>query len=287
MKKELFTLCLVAAAFLPMKAQLTIVDLSDISKSKPIDEVVFRAQYEMTMLEDTTRTDAQPNAETMMLEVGRRSSGFYSYTAYLRDSTLIADQQNGVSQDVMNEHLRAYGNARISFQFYRNYPKGKTTTLDRIATSKFRCEEADEKPTWTLLPDTATLLTYPCQKAVCHFRGRTYTAWYTIEIPSSEGPWKLCGLPGLILKAEDSRGHYTFTCTSIEQDKNSRPLLFNGEGYEPVSRKELNKVWRRYVDDPIGFLASTAPHVKVNITDGRGNPVKKMSLPYNPLELSE
>ena len=47
-------------------------------------------------------------------------------------------------------------------------------------------------------------------------------AWYTPEIPRSEGPWKLQGLPGLILKASDSRQHYTFVCTGIGRSLCSR-----------------------------------------------------------------
>ena len=179
--------------------------MDDVKKSEPIDELVFRAQYELKMVEDTTKADRQPNSETMMLEVGKKCSQFYSYTTYLRDSTLIADYANKVSQDVLQQHAKAYGNGRITYRIYKNYPTGKVTTLDRLATSNFRCEEKNEKPVWTLLPDTATILTYHCRKATGHFRGRSYTAWFTMEIPVSEGPWKLCGLPGLIIKAEDDR----------------------------------------------------------------------------------
>lgn len=287
MKKRLFTLLLSASALLPCMAQITVVSTSDIRKSEPIDELVFRAQYEQTVVEDSTKTDAQPNTETMMLEIGKKSSVYYSYTAYLRDSVLLADVENNVSQDAMNEHSKAYGNARVTYRIYKNYPAGKVTTLDRIVTSNFRCEEKNEKPQWTLLPDTATILTYPCRKATCHFRGRNYTAWYTLEIPVGEGPWKLCGLPGFIVKAEDSRGHYEFTCTGIEQCKAVKALLFNGKGYESVSRKDLNKIYERYAKDPMGFIASTAPNVKVTMTDENGNVLKHVEFPYNPIELPE
>jgi GLPGLI family protein len=187
----------------------------------------------------------------------------------------------------MAEHTSAYGNARITYRIYKNHPAGKVTTLDRIVTTNFRCEEKNDKPQWTLLPDTATILTYRCQKASCRFRGRNYTAWYTTEIPVSEGPWKLCGLPGLILKAEDSRGHYSFLCTGLQQFKESKPLLFNAKGYESISRKDLDKIYERYFKDPVGYVASTAPNVKVTVKDEHGNPIKNYTIPYNPIELPD
>ena len=48
----------------------------------------------------------------------------------------------------------------------------------------------------------------PCRKAVTRFRGRGYTAWYAPSITKMEGPWKLGGLPGLILEAYDDEGNW-------------------------------------------------------------------------------
>ena len=135
-----FGVCATAAV-----AQITVVTGDNIKKSEPIDELVFRAQYELKMLEDTTRSDSKPNSETMMLEVGKKSSLFYGYTTYLRDSVLMEDVKNNVSQELMAEHTSAYGNARITYRIYKNHPAGKVTTLDRIVTTNFRCEEKNDK----------------------------------------------------------------------------------------------------------------------------------------------
>jgi len=53
-----------------------------------------------------------------------------------------------------------------------------------------------------IVPDsTKTIENYTCLMAKGHVRGRDYTVWFTPDIPVSAGPWKLWGLPGLIVDA--------------------------------------------------------------------------------------
>ena len=59
------------------------------------------------------------------------------------------------------------------------------------------------------------------------------------------------GLPGLILKATDSQGHYCFTASGIELCHNRRPITAGLKNYEAVSRKQYRKIHERYYDDPI------------------------------------
>ena len=69
---------------------------------------------------------------------------------------------------------------------------------------------------WELLPQTKNITSFKCQKAQGNFRGRTYTVWFTNDIPVSMGPWKLNGLPGLILEATDSLNQFQFFAEKIE-----------------------------------------------------------------------
>ena len=51
--------------------------------------------------------------------------------------------------------------------------------------------------------------------ATSDFRGRRWTAWFATDIPVSDGPWKLGGLPGLILEAYDQGDDYRYTAVRI------------------------------------------------------------------------
>jgi hypothetical protein len=65
---------------------------------------------------------------------------------------------------------------------------------------------------WKLTSEEKMVEGIPCKKAAVWFKGREYIAWYAPSIPLSNGPWKLGGLPGLILEAYDlnKEWHVTF-----------------------------------------------------------------------------
>lgn len=283
MKQSLLTIALICSA-LSATAQVNIrvYDINDVLKAKPIDRLLFTVQYQTTFVSDTLSPDKRTE-ETMMLKTGSGSSVYYSYARFRTDSLIEADKAAGASQEIISEHLKQ-SSGYVNYQIYKNYPKGKTTTLDQLAASRFRCEEPVERPEWTLYPDTTTVLSYTCRKATCHFRGREYEAWYTPEIPKSEGPWKLQGLPGLILKASDSQGHYTFICSGIEKSRKEEMIQFTGSEYEPISPKDLQKAHKRYASDPIGYVTETSPGVKVTIKGEDGQPYRPKNMPYNPIE---
>ena len=292
MKKLVLFICLIMIGLqiVTVNAQMVFTTRSpnETVKEEAIDEVQFIVQYQVKMIIDTLNPE-KVREESMILKVGSRSSAYYSYTRFIADS--IMKQQAPISVNGTELRINKQGSFNpgiVTYRIYKNHPAGKVTTLDNIETSRFRCEEENEIPSWQLQNDTMTIFSYSCQKAVCHFKGRDYEAWFTSEIPRSEGPWKLHGLPGLILKAADSQRHYTFECTGLINK--SEELLYEANGYEPISRKNLNKLYERYFTDPIGFsTSSTSPNsnISVRYVNESGEEVKSAKMPYNPIEYDD
>ncbi len=93
---------------------------------------------------------------------------------------------------------------------------------------------------WQLLNDVKTIKTFNCNKAIVNFRGRTFVAWYTLDIPISAGPWKLHGLPGLILEATDTETLYTWYATEIIYPVEENLVLpdFDYSEFDLISMRE-------------------------------------------------
>jgi GLPGLI family protein len=68
---------------------------------------------------------------------------------------------------------------------------------------------------WKMENEHKTIAKQECSKASGIFRGREYEVWYTEDIPVGFGPWKLCGLPGVILEARSKDGEVTFIAERI------------------------------------------------------------------------
>uniref|UniRef100_UPI0040496601 GLPGLI family protein n=1 Tax=Flavobacterium sp. TaxID=239 RepID=UPI0040496601 len=106
------------------------------------------------------------------------------------------------------------------YQVYTDLAKDSVwSSFQRV--DYFYVKEKKATLNWELENETKKIGNYTCNKAVCQFRGRTYIAWYTNEIPVSFGPWKLQGLPGLILEAYTPNEEVYIYAKKIEYPTNN------------------------------------------------------------------
>ncbi|GAA2999217.1 hypothetical protein GCM10019997_13490 [Prevotella corporis] len=253
------------------------------STSEPIDRIRYEILYDLRQVYDRTPGNNKSISERMLLQVGDSSSAFFSYLAFQVDSVIFAMSDKEGSFEI---------NAipKVSWQYYKNYPTvGKSMFLDKVAMSGFAVEEQMNTPDWTLIADSSkAILGYDCRLAVANFKGRTWYAWYAENIPIDNGPWKLQGLPGLVLSANDSDNEFVFKAVGLKNVQGGAAIVYKGKDFELISRKALNKVYKQYFSDPIGYTLMIYPasvRNSITITDGNGNALKhSKAKPYNLIE---
>ena len=179
---------------------------------------------------------------------------------------------------------------------WTGYPEGQTTIREFIFPQEFEGNEATSDIAWTLTEDTMAVSGYLCQQATATHRGVEWRVYYTEDIPSSAGPWRLRGLPGLIVRAE-SKAH-TFFLAELRQE--SMPITY--ERKPDVQRVSYAKLLKhrgeiygnkQYAKNPAYYipdLGSALTHVEVFNNDGdpfvfaNGYPLLTKAHVYQPLE---
>jgi GLPGLI family protein len=191
-----------------------------------IDKAQVECIYQYTVnapLKNNQANEKQLETYNTILQVNGSVSKFWDCNAFKKDSIIYSSAKQ-LSTDSLKKVKGKYLSAKCLFLpvILKNYPKEKITVTDEITPDDYIYTENKTERNWILKDDTLTVCGYLCNKAVASFGGRKWTAWYAPEITISDGPWKLYGLPGLILKAEDSTGTHSFETMAIRQS--DRPI---------------------------------------------------------------
>ena len=73
------------------------------------------------------------------------------------------------------------------------------------------------------------------------------TAWYTPQIPVSQGPGDFWGLPGLILEVNTDKT--TILCSKIIMNPKEKDVIEAPEKGDVVSRKEYNDIVTKKMEE--------------------------------------
>ncbi len=252
-----------------------------LEKFNVIDTSILTITYNVDIVNDTANP-SNLQKDILVLQIGENISKSYSNSLFQADSIYTENIKKGLSKSPM------FQGSVPPVEIFKNYPANKTTVIYRTFGEgpTFLYTEDSLKFEWKILPDTKEHLSYSCQKAITTFRGRTYEAWFTFDIPISEGPYKFKGLPGLILQIQDSKNQYVFDCIGIEKKTNCDAIKMWDWEYEEISREKLNTFIKRIHENPISFLKTSGITLLQKGKEGQVEPVSESHRsPYNPIEL--
>ena len=211
----------------------------------------YRLTYQPDSTAPAKRTDI------LYLWLGKTLSLFESRGKFAGDSMVNAVKDLPFNQEtapLLTQQLMALPHSRFNYVIYKTTAPQHLYYYDNIALQHYRYEE----PTplvWSILPATATIADYACQRATTTFGGRSWEAWFTRAVPVSDGPYKFYGLPGLIVQVGDTRQHYVFELLKLAKPATERHLAFPVKAAASTDKAAFRRARADYDADPIGRLA--------------------------------
>lgn len=258
-----------------------------IDRAIPVDTARYKVTYSLKYKFHPDQRDAYN--DTRIVQIGKRS---------VKDYSDIINYFDSLATEQVRRGAESYSNV-----------SGNPWPLEII--SPIRGEKADLKyrlsiSAFFVYPDSVPSLEwnfsdeetdsnmgYNCRKATVEFAGRSYTAWFTPEIPLPFGPYKFGGLPGLILKLEDAEQQYIWEAVGFERD--NAPIMeytYRDGNDKRCSAADVEKTLIHYFKSPVGFMISEmgGESGKVHIVGKDGKVMNnadasQMSIPYKPLEI--
>ena len=265
----------------------------------------FTAVYQYSI--NTTDVEKQPVTDSirLALQVGDGVWKTWTYERYLfqqqRDEEIGEDHY----WFMHNEALMHIATTTVGS------PEGKTITLESIPPLQYEVTEDTETPTWNMVEGSDSICGYLCQKASGKFRGKTWNVLYAEDIPTTAGPWKLQGLPGLITYAADDKGIHTFKLIGIYQETvpitysagsvvskfsmEERRMIKTMIPHEKATREQIQKQKknvfgnRLYPSNPMFYMTGVKEIINVWQNNGNYKFVGGLYVPdkahqYQPLE---
>jgi len=232
-------------------------------------ETANRFFYELTF---KPKKDSAKIEKTMtVLDITKQKSIYRDYTTISQDSIIKvqieAMQKSGVYKD-MSKSIKM---PKFSEKIDKFYPNMKVLYIERVANGFTPMNigyTENLQFDWKILNEKEKIGTYDTQKATADFGGRKWIAWFTSDLPFQDGPYKFHGLPGLIVKIEDSERNYSWVLQGNKKVDNWEEISYAekisgmSSKVSEVSKEKFQKTFNDFKKDP---LASARPYLKADL----------------------
>ncbi len=239
-------------------------------QTEVVDTTQFVAVYDYECRTQTADKKDVTDKMRIVVQAGRLLTKSMPFSDYLK-----TDEETDI--------VTSYEEALMHMPtVWTGLPAGYTTLREYIFPNEYEANEETPEIVWTLSEDTMTVSGYLCRQATTTFRGVEWHAYYTEEIPSSAGPWRLGGLPGLIVKAESDA--HTFCLSELRQE--ALPITTPDNNPE-VHRLKYEKLLKyrneiygnsQYAGNPIYHVADKSGSAQSGYTLSLGGSINHMEV---------
>ncbi|EJL72164.1 GLPGLI family protein [Chryseobacterium populi] len=229
--------------------------------------------YELTY--KPNKDSAKLEKEIMALDIDKSKSVYQSYELIGLDSlaNVIITESLKTGKAADTKRFGSKKETKFLHQVFKNYPVQEVVYKDQIFLDYYSYRE-NPNIVWKISNEKQKIGTYNTQKATTDYGGRKWIAWFTIEIPFQDGPYKFYGLPGLIVKVEDEAKNYSWELKGNRKIDHIKDTLYT-EGFikqsgiftsKEISKEKFIEKYEQYKKDPLASmrqLISQVPTDKV------------------------
>lgn len=204
--------------------------------------------YQVSMTPDST--NAEKKTELAYLDSDGKKSFFYAENTLKRDSIMDRMRTTRNFDRTQMQNLRS----NINFTIEKDLSNQSLVYKSRIGRDQYSYNE-NPSLSWKILPETVKIGDFKTQKAETTFGGRTWYAWFTPEIPLQDGPYKFSGLPGLIVKVQDSKGDYSFDLMQTKKIADIQQPQVRGQ-FINIPKNKYMDMEKKFQKDPASFISA-------------------------------
>lgn len=259
--------------------------LQTVSMNAQTDTAITTIRYKVEHVIDTGATPAQMKYD-LLLFIGKQYAYSVSRNRYLSDSLNLVYQKMAASNPANAQYSSTAMPKRLSsiesLAVYYDYQKKYFYEVNAVGLNNFLMEDGTP-PVWKIENMIEKLFGFDCQQATTVYKCRKWTVWFTTDFAAAAGPWKLSGLPGLILKATDDRNEVSIVFDGMEVRSQPATIELKKARFIKCSKAEYFEQLRQYATDPIRYIET---QMGINLFSGdetRRNPVP-LKLPTTPLD---
>jgi len=274
MKTPFLSIILTVVTLLPAYCQ---------QNSFPNEHCQFLATYRLTFQPDSADASVH-RMELMRLMIGKSTSLFESIGNHLSDSlyaTVSNTQPSGETVQLFMNKLQNIQPSRFRYKIYKNTSAKIISTYDKVDGKLYHYSESLSLFNWRILSDKQIIAGYTCQRAVTSFAGRHYEAWFTREIPFSDGPYKFSGLPGLIVKVGDNRQQYVFELISFKKISNSTSITLPTQAAISATKINVQRAQQNYYANLKQMVAARTNSVTTSVPESEQAMQSRIRKKYN------
>lgn len=204
----------------------------------------------------------------ILLANGAESKFFSPRTEYVDSLNSTSDGKAKYNEMMRHAFFGGnVGNAPTragSYYVLTDHKDKKVRYYDKAGSNSYFYEEDLPKWDWAISDSSKIILGYECIMATTDFHGRKWAVWFSPELPLNVGPWKLCGLPGLILEAASEDGRYSFIADGIQETNKEITPIYLSKEYEKTDRVSFLKAKRSFLDNPLGQIMAQFGDIKID-----------------------